>query len=210
MNNQQRKILIFKILPKAILVLIILVGFVAFIWLKIAGEIAKNQVENIDSEKISEGLKDNKKSNEVYKKITVDKLSLLLGDWKIEKEYTFPEDGGKAGGIILSNKMEKVVFISYTTHKFISDLHEYSEHSNERTIRNMKPTGVYLKSKKLEDIKFKGRDAVKETFECIYEPTGEISEYVSINIKYNGVFYTLGYTNETNSLDLISTIEFLD
>jgi hypothetical protein len=216
MNKAQTKIFITKILPKAIFISFLIIGSISFIGFKIyynvyiEPEINSPEFKQ-DAERFAKELRNEELNKKEIKYINFNKLNIPIDNWNIEKKYTFPDYENEAGGLILSDeKREHIVFINYTIHRYITDLHEYSEHANERTVRTMKPTGIILKSKNKKDIKFNGLDAVQETFESNYKPTNEISEFISLNFKYKGLFYTIGYTKEPKSNLMISNIQLIE
>lgn len=156
----------------------------------------KNEIAKID---------DLNKEEEVIKYFK--KLKLPINNWKIEKDESYPDLD--MGVLFLSDENGAIVSLMYNTHKFITDIHEYSEHANEKIVRNMKPIGTILTSEDLKDMKFKGINAVKETFNSLYKTTGEISKLVCINLKYKNYFYSLNYSETQNAELLISKIEFI-
>jgi hypothetical protein len=216
MNKAQTKIFINKILPKIIILSFLIIGFILFIGTKIYYNVyVEPEINSPEFKQDVERFVKEQRKEELTKKetkyINCNKLNIPIDNWNIEKQFTYPDNEDEAGGLILSDEaLQHVVFFSYTIHRYITNLHEYSEHANERTIRNMKPTGIILKSKNKKDIKFNGVDAVQETFESNYKPTNEVSEFISLNFKYKGLFYTIGYTQEPKSNLMISNIQFIE
>jgi len=136
----------------------------------------------------------------------VNNLKVPLYDWKIE-EIDIPEV--KVHQVVLQ-KEDNLIAIMSTTHDYITDLKEYSDYYNEKTVRNMKPTGMILKSEGIEKGQFKNTPSVKENFSAVYEPTGEKMKMSAITIKIKDYFYNIIYTVNTPSQQIIDNIEIIE
>lgn len=195
MNELQKKIFSKKILPKLILAILFFVGSIGVIGVfpyihYLEGENTEFYLEEKE-----------KKIKETVVEKKIGKLKLDLRDWKIEKELNYPEM--ELFGLILSNGASTIDII-YTKNKHITEIEEYSEYSNEKTVRNLKTTGIQILSEKKEKIKFNNLDAIKETFDCLLK--SEKAKIVALNFKLNEYFYTINYRDTYASSIFIRNI----
>lgn len=135
---------------------------------------------------------------------TVNNLKIPLYDWKVLQDVDVKEI--KTHHIILENDKNLIAIMS-TTHDYITDLKEYSDYYNEKTVRNMKPTGLTLTSKGIRTGKFQGVNSIIESFLAHYQTTGEEFEMEAITIKIDDYFYNINYFVNEKSKQLINNIE---
>lgn len=134
----------------------------------------------------------------------VNRLKIPLYDWEIVQDLEIKEI--KTHQIILGNDEDAIGIIS-TTNDYIKDLREYSDYYNEKTVRNMKPSGLMLTSKEIKNGKFQGVNSVTELFSAYHEPTGKKYEMEAVTIKIGDYFYNLSYATNEKSKRVINNIE---
>ena len=199
MNELQKKIFLKKILPKLILAILFFAASIVVIGVfQYIHYLEKENTEFYQEQKA----KENKIKETIVEK-KIGKLKLDLRDWKIVKEMNYPEMD--LYGLILSNNYSTIDII-YTKHKYITEIEEYAEYANEKTVRNLKLTGFELVSEKKEIIKFNNLDAVKETFKCFSKSSSEKLKSIALNFKLEEYFYTINYRNSYSSEMFISNI----
>ncbi len=137
---------------------------------------------------------------------TVNNLKIPLYDWKLEN-INIPEV--EMHQIVLQ-KGEDLIAVMSTTNDYITDLNDYSDYYNEKTVRNMKPTGLILKSKGTENGNFKNTPSVTERFAAFHEPSNTEMEITAITIKINKFFYNIIYVTNPESQQVIENIEIID
>lgn len=136
---------------------------------------------------------------------TVNNLRIPLYDWKLEN-IDIPEV--EMHQIVLQ-KGEDLIAVMSTTNDYITDLNDYSDYYNEKTVRNMKPTGLILKSKGTENGYFKNTPSVTERFAAFHEPSNTEMEMTAITIKINKFFYNIIYATNPASQQVIENIEII-
>ncbi len=136
---------------------------------------------------------------------TVNNLRIPLYDWKLEN-VNIPEV--EMHQIVLQ-KGEDLIAVMSTTNDYITDLNDYSDYYNEKTVRNMKPTGLILKSKGTENGYFKNTPSVTERFVAFHEPSNTEMEMTAITIKINKFFYNIIYVTNPASQQVIENIEII-
>ena len=162
----------------------------------------ENLIDGIEQYKDSSlAAKLGNKSTEIK---TINKLKIPLYDWKTLQDLDIKEI--KTHQVILENDKNLIAIMS-TTNDYITDLKEYSDYYNEKTVRNMKPSGLILTSKEVRQGKFQGVNSVKELFSAYHKPTGRKYEMVAITIKIDDYFYNISYVNNEKSKNVINNIQ---
>lgn len=137
---------------------------------------------------------------------TVNNLRIPLYDWKLEN-INIPEVEMHQ---IVMQKGEDLIAVMSTKNEYITDLKDYSDYYNEKTVRNMKPTGLILKSKGTENGYFKNTPSVTERFAAFHEPSNTEIEMTAITIKINKFFYNIIYVTNPVSQQVIENIEIIE
>lgn len=163
-------------------------------------------IENIEVYDIDQSIKNkNVTNNSASTEIkTVNKLKIPLYDWKIVQDLDIKEI--KTHQIILGND-EDIICIISTTNDYITNLREYSDYYNEKTVRNMKPSGLIFTSKGVKNGKFQGINSVTELFSAYHKPTGKKYEMEAVTIKIGDYFYNLSYATNEKSKKVINNIQ---
>ena len=135
---------------------------------------------------------------------TVNNLNISLYDWKVLQDVDVKEI--KTHQVVLGND-EDIIAIMSTTNDYITDIREYSDYYNERTVRTMKPSGLLLTSIGIRPGKFQGVNSIIESFSGYHKSTGKKFEMEAITIKIGNYFYNISYTTNEKSKYLINNIE---
>ena len=112
-------------------------------------------------------------------------------------------------GVILTNDIENgfISVYSQKPHEYINGLNNLAEYQNEKIVRNLKPTGIILKSEKRINKEFQGVEALFEYFDGTYESTNEKLKLIAINMIYKGYHYTISYVVNKETEKIIESIE---
>lgn len=137
---------------------------------------------------------------------TVHDLKIPLYDWEIFQDIDIAEI--KTHQFVLKRGADLIAIMSITN-EYINDLKEYSDYYNEKTVRNMKPSGLILTSKEVKLGKFNGLNSVTEYFSAYHQPTDEKFGMEAITIKIKDFFYNITYNSNTQSEKIINNIEII-
>jgi len=212
MNKNQKKILFTKILPRAIIIGIIVIGIISLIFSRIWMENENQKAEKwLKSDEGKEKLKKvlNKESEKTETKLITEfkhlnHLKIPLLDWKITIDK---KDNHIELQNIVLNKNDNIISILSTTNEYITDLKEYSKFQNEKFVRNMKPSGLILNSTVVVSGYYNNKKSITEKFNAYHKPTEKHLKFQSVNFKIGKYFYTIFYNYNSETQQIVNNIE---
>lgn len=216
MNKKQLNILVKKIIPIALVLILVIGGLIAIpVIIGYGSKLEKENQEWFSNPKNQEKVEaainsyDNKSQSHPtqsdFKKIQ--DIELELNGWSIKSDESM--NTSKTGMLVLTKDVD-YFNIMYVIADDFSNLEDYSNNQNEKITRNLQQQGIDMMSLGKENSNVKGKAAIIQSYEMTFDGDQQPKMIVA-SFKHKNYYYTFSYpTKSKNVPELWGTIKLID